>query len=350
MNARFQELESILKRQQKAIAASGQKAADRLSTLERQFSRIEDLDTKMATVQMAVDTAVQQMTHTASNQKQMSTEIQTMKNETNQQFSEIQGKVLTTLESQHSMSQTMLDMREQFDKISTFMIDMAAKLEMAMKGQQGQISEELTLSQQRVMKRSQQSSSSQSTSSHSKMSHDSSQDSSIYKSPEKKKHRPREFPRKAQQANTLNTQMTATSTGVTNKTHQNDNQADILNHYGKDYEAEYDPEHMSDASDVCLNLEDAFNHTQQQDKKSYMSSDLRLSKETNRQNDAIERGTQSDTETVNTQPDAPANHLIINLHHPRSKDHAISLGNTRTRAPLNHQYIDQNDSVGANTK
>jgi hypothetical protein len=132
MTIRFQALESMLKSQQKAMDAAGRKTSDRLSTLERQFGRLDELDTKMEAVSMNVEKAIKQMEQTGDAQQQLSEEITKMKHETAFQFAELKGSVITSMETQQKTSETMLDMREQLDKLSGFMLTMAGRIELSL--------------------------------------------------------------------------------------------------------------------------------------------------------------------------------------------------------------------------
>ncbi|KAI2497789.1 hypothetical protein MHU86_16731 [Fragilaria crotonensis] len=54
-DSRFHELEQLIKRQQQESKTSGKISSDRLNNLERQFTRIEELDTKMSAVQTQLE-------------------------------------------------------------------------------------------------------------------------------------------------------------------------------------------------------------------------------------------------------------------------------------------------------
>jgi hypothetical protein len=183
-----------------------------------------------------------------------------------QQFSDMNEKMMTTMESNHTMSTTMLDMRKQFEQMSKFMNEMADTLEKALQRPAASTSVEMTLSQHRA-KRTQQRTSSNSTSSQSKMSQDSSQDSSIYKSPEKKKQRPRE---KARQDKTMEADKPQIAAAYSEEWDLNlDIQKEVHNFDGNVDRAECEHDSTTvDTTEVCLNLEDIFNYSQMQDTQS----------------------------------------------------------------------------------
>jgi hypothetical protein len=226
------------------------------------------------------------------------------------------------------------------------MIEMAAKLETALKNQQDHMSDDLTLSQQRAAKRSQRSLSSNSTSSHSKMSQDSSQDSSIYKSPEKKKPRPRDGPPTAPTITTYTT-TSAISHNASNQRQIKDHPDDPFNQAVTESDAVFiDQDHLSEASDVCLNLDDIFNQTNQSGLQSSLSKASHPLTETTSLS-ATAGGNPLDFETVRSPSEAQADPLTIHDSHLRSLKYAAALGTTRNTAPLNHQYTNPNDSAGA---
>jgi hypothetical protein len=166
-----------------------------LSTLERQFTRLDDLDQKMAAVQLTAETTTKQMTQSATYQQQLSQELQVMKQDTTKQFSAMDSKVLTTMESQHQMSTTMLNVREQLDQMSQFMLEMTSKLELALnRPPDSAPNVQPSVPSRTAAKRSQSGSSTNSVSSKSQHSQDSSHGSSVYRrSPEKKKQCPRDI-------------------------------------------------------------------------------------------------------------------------------------------------------------
>jgi hypothetical protein len=167
----------------------------------------------------------------------------------------MKNKALNTMESQHTMSTTMLEMRDQIEQLSKFMSELATKLEIAMnRGVQETVSSIHGIeSQSRAIKRSQNSSSSNSFSSKSRMSHDSSsQDSSVYRSPEKKKQRPKEPVKK-------NKEQAKVHPPEINKTTMSRDYSTAKKPRAHDSSEHSDPdEEMSNTSDVCLNLENAF--------------------------------------------------------------------------------------------
>ena len=74
--SRLTEIEYIIKSQQKAMEVAGRKTSERLSILERQFNRIDDLDTKMPAVQLQLENTEKQLETLATNQHRVSQDIQ----------------------------------------------------------------------------------------------------------------------------------------------------------------------------------------------------------------------------------------------------------------------------------
>jgi hypothetical protein len=129
MDTRFQELEKSMQQKLLALDVSGQKASDRLISMELQFSRIDDLDKKVAAVHDKLDRATAQMHESQKTQQNILEDMEAMRSLTAQQFAEMNQRLLSNLESQHTMSTTMLDLREHFKKMSAFMENLATKME-----------------------------------------------------------------------------------------------------------------------------------------------------------------------------------------------------------------------------
>ena len=129
MDTRFQELEKSMQQKLLALEVSGQKSSDRLISMELQFSRIDDLDKKVAAVHDKLDLATAQMHESQKTQQNISEDMEAMRSLTAQQFAEMNQRLLSNLESQHTMSTTMLDLREHFKKMSAFMENLATKME-----------------------------------------------------------------------------------------------------------------------------------------------------------------------------------------------------------------------------
>ncbi|KAI2491598.1 hypothetical protein MHU86_22970 [Fragilaria crotonensis] len=110
-DSRFHELEQLIKRQQQESKTSGKISSDRLNNLERQFTRIEELDTKMSAVQTQLEHSNVKLEQSAKEQKILSDNLEVLSKETSHQFSDMNDKILLTMESQQDMSYTMLDMR-----------------------------------------------------------------------------------------------------------------------------------------------------------------------------------------------------------------------------------------------
>jgi hypothetical protein len=69
MNKTFKEINSTIQNQQNDMEVSARQTEDRLSILERQFNRIEDLDAKMTELQKNIENTRK---HTELNQKKLS--------------------------------------------------------------------------------------------------------------------------------------------------------------------------------------------------------------------------------------------------------------------------------------
>jgi hypothetical protein len=281
---RFQELEYLLKRQHKEMEVSGKKYSVRLSQLERQFDRIEEIDSRMSAFHLNLESANQKMEQTSKHQTKISNELHELKTDTSAQLSDMKNKTLSTMESQHTMSTTMLEMREQIEQLSKFMIELASKLEIAMNRGATEAGSPTsgTELQSRAIKRSQNNSSTNSFSSKSRMSHDSSsQDSSVYRSPEKKKQRPKAQSRH-NNIESPNTRPQKLGTQTIGSQEKNDEKSipHIQAHHQLGYDHEYD-QMSEDSSDLCLNLEDAFDRTSPEEEHQRPLSQTKTPKSSN---------------------------------------------------------------------
>lgn len=192
---KFQELEKILRSQQKALDSSGKLTTDRLSQIERQLFRIEDMDTKISALsdqlsQAATSTveltntvqAIRQ--HTKESQKQ----AQEYQNQSDQKIDTLGNTVVKVMT-------TMLEMRAQFEQMSTFMQEMASKTESNMleKTSKGHGKRDRSNTQNLIAQQTGKSSAEHpvsgdnSISSDSRASDASSQSTSCFHSPQKKK-------------------------------------------------------------------------------------------------------------------------------------------------------------------
>ena len=266
-DSRFHELEQLIKRQQQDSKTSGKISSDRLNHLERQFTRKEELDTKLSAVQTQLEHSNVKLEQSAKEQKILSDNLEVLSKETSHQFSDMNNKIILTMESQHDMSHTMLEMRKQFERLSQFMTAMADKMEIAMTRQHTDGTTNLNtlnLDNPRANKRSQHGggSSVHSGSTTSKTSQDSSQDTSVYRSPEKKKQHTRSNHRIGEDkhdnrivAEKIDKDRIQPIEGLVYQEEKGEGFA--MHRIGGE-----DPEDMSESSDVCLYLEDAFERLQ----------------------------------------------------------------------------------------
>ncbi|KAI2502178.1 hypothetical protein MHU86_12314 [Fragilaria crotonensis] len=127
-DTRFQDLE-IDATKVTGVRNVRKKSSDRLLSMEHQFSRIEDLDRKVAAVNDKLDRAAVQMDESHTTQQHILNDMEGIKTQTAAQFEEINQRLLSNMESQHKMSTTMLDLREHFEKMSNFLENLATKME-----------------------------------------------------------------------------------------------------------------------------------------------------------------------------------------------------------------------------
>ncbi|KAI2510296.1 hypothetical protein MHU86_4174 [Fragilaria crotonensis] len=222
----------------------------------------------MSAVQTQLEHSNVKLEQSAKEQKILSDNLEVLSKETSHQFSDMNDKILLTMESQQDMSYTMLDMRKQFEQLSQFMTAMADKMEIAMTRQHidgTKYSNPGNLENPRANKRSQHSggSSVHSGSTKSKTSQDSSQDTSVYRSPEKKKQHTRSKHRIGDDehnnciiADKIDKDKIKPIEGLAYQEEKGEGFA-IHGIGGEDL-----LEDMSESSDVCLNLEDAFEELQ----------------------------------------------------------------------------------------
>jgi hypothetical protein len=128
-DTRFQELEQSTQRKLHALEVSSKKSADQLLSMEHQLKRIDNLDQQVTAVSDKLDLATSQMKEAHQTQQQMSVDMENIKVYTAQQFDVLNQRLLSNMESQHTMSTTILDLREHFAKMSTFMENLANKME-----------------------------------------------------------------------------------------------------------------------------------------------------------------------------------------------------------------------------
>ena len=121
--ARFREIDAIIKRQQKNLEAHAKQSADRLSTIERQLHRFDALDKKIDAVAEQVKTAsgIQtEMTESVRNQiKQQSMEMNT-KQSAYQEHCD--GQIATLGENVIQAMNGIMQVRSELAKLSKMMI------------------------------------------------------------------------------------------------------------------------------------------------------------------------------------------------------------------------------------
>ncbi|KAI2509151.1 hypothetical protein MHU86_5270 [Fragilaria crotonensis] len=190
-DTRFQDLE-IDATKVTGVRNVRKKSSDRLLSMEHQFSRIEDLDRKVAAVNDKLDRAAVQMDESHTTQQHILNDMEGIKTQTAAQFEEINQRLLSNMESQHKMSTTMLDLREHFEKMSNFLENLATKMEVDRKNavdttMQVNYARAASSATRDLKFHDSQSTSSASTgSSKSKASVQSNASSSVYCSPEEK--------------------------------------------------------------------------------------------------------------------------------------------------------------------
>ena len=112
---------------------TGQAAKTRLCNMKIQFNRINDLDTKVAAIQGDLSVVHNQLSIVVPTQQQLSQDLQSLQNHTSSQFAVLSNNGVATMESQHSLSTSMLDLRSQFShQMSRLMQDLSNKLEVTM--------------------------------------------------------------------------------------------------------------------------------------------------------------------------------------------------------------------------
>ena len=126
---RFKQLEEMIRSQQAQSNQESQEAKTRLHNMEIQFSRIDDLDTKVAAIQGDLSVVHNQLSTAAQNQHQLSLDLQSLQNHTTSQFAVLSSNGVAAMESQHSLSTSMLDLRSQFSQMSRLMQELSNKLE-----------------------------------------------------------------------------------------------------------------------------------------------------------------------------------------------------------------------------
>ena len=129
-DTRFSELESQMHRKLQALEVSGKRSSERLLSMEQQFSRIDDLDKKLVAVTDKLALATEQMEKSNQTQQHISSDMEELKVHTAQQFVAMNKRLLSNMEGQDKISTTMLDLREHFEKMSSFIESLANKMEL----------------------------------------------------------------------------------------------------------------------------------------------------------------------------------------------------------------------------
>lgn len=78
--------------------------------MEHQLKRIDNLDQQVTAVSDKLDFATAQMKEANQTQQQMSVDMENIKTYTSQQFDVLNQRLLSNMESQHTMSATILDL------------------------------------------------------------------------------------------------------------------------------------------------------------------------------------------------------------------------------------------------
>ena len=120
--ARIHELEAILKKQQQVLDSSAKVTTDRISTIERQFSRLDDMDTKLTSMGIQLD-------HVTTCHATHSKLLTSLKKETNKQFKEMGDSMVNSITTQSNMVNTMMEMQNRMDKITEFMEKLTTRLD-----------------------------------------------------------------------------------------------------------------------------------------------------------------------------------------------------------------------------
>jgi hypothetical protein len=113
--ARFRELERRIQQAQKQSDVEGKATAAKLSGIQSQFNTME---ARMSTLQ--------------ETQQQLSEDISQMNEQSNRNFTEIRENMISSMEATSNLSQSMLEIRSQFNTMSQFMADLAQSLETAL--------------------------------------------------------------------------------------------------------------------------------------------------------------------------------------------------------------------------
>jgi hypothetical protein len=100
-----------------------------LTPIDDAPSRIDDLDTKVAAIRGDLSVVHNQLSTAAQNQHQLLLDLQSLQNHTTSQFAVLSSNGVAAMESQHSLSTSMLDLRSQFSQMSRLMQELSNKLE-----------------------------------------------------------------------------------------------------------------------------------------------------------------------------------------------------------------------------
>lgn len=187
---KFQALEQVIKRQQKELDSSGKVTSDRLTNIEQQLSRIDDLDSKLSAVRSQLNQAAEhQQTVTSS-----ISEITKQNSDTQRQAKEHQlqsdQKIDTLGNTVVKVMTSLIEIRTQFEQMSICM-QQIANTRAQSAGSTGKRDRPQTSSQKQVNSSIQSQppalSSQASMSSGSRISDTSSQSTTCLRSPQKKK-------------------------------------------------------------------------------------------------------------------------------------------------------------------
>ena len=121
--ARIQEIEAILHKQQTTIDSSSKATYEKLSTMENQFKRLDDFDTKLIDVGSQLDQVTKRQTT-------QSILLQSIKTDTHEQIKAMETTLVNSYTSQSKMATAMMTMQERIEKITELMQKLTNRLDL----------------------------------------------------------------------------------------------------------------------------------------------------------------------------------------------------------------------------
>ena len=109
--ARLQELRSETRSKLKKLEDSGDETTTRLKSLEKQFTKFDDLDQKVAAVKDELHALSKQLEDSVETQQAMSSSLLKMQANTKLQFNDLGGHVIGVVEHVNTLSDTVTRMR-----------------------------------------------------------------------------------------------------------------------------------------------------------------------------------------------------------------------------------------------